>query len=102
MKKITLIGHHTDLGQSLRERFLDENALEMFWFIRKDMAFGGRSALIPLLIHIIFSKNTKTQLNPEYDYCNEKCKNVKSVFMRTTSLLTHSKKIKIVLNKNDC
>lgn len=93
--KITIVGHYSDLGSIIREEILDESALEMFWFIDKKNAFGGRAALIPLL-RALFTKNTKkTRPLSMDDKCGKECKTVKAVFFRSTSLLSNSKKIEI-------
>jgi len=38
---------------------LDESALDMFWLIDKKTAYGGRSAILPLIKLILSKKNTK-------------------------------------------
>ena len=81
--KITMVGHYSDFGIKIRNEILDESALDMFWFIDKKRASGGRAALFPLL-KSIFSKN---------ESCRQDCKTVKAVFLRSSSLLTNSKKI---------
>ncbi len=91
--KITMVGHYSDFGIKIRNEILDESALDMFWFIDKKRACGGRAALVPL-VKSIFSKKTKKTLTMRVDEkCNQDCKNVKAVFIRSTSLLTNSKKI---------
>ena len=47
--KLRMIGHYTEFGGRIRERILGKDALEMFWFIDKETAYGGRAAIIPLL-----------------------------------------------------
>jgi len=65
----------------------------MFWLIDKKIAYGGRAALIPL-IKIIFSNSAKKySANTFDDICQQDCKTVKAVFVRSSSLLTNSKKI---------
>ena len=91
--KITMVGHYSDFGIKIRNEILDESALDMFWFIDKKRACGGRAALVPL-VKSIFSKKTKKSLTMRVDEkCNQDCKTVKAVFIRSTSLLTNSKKI---------
>ena len=91
--KITIVGHYSDFGVKIRNEILDESALEMFWFIDKKRAYGGRAALFPL-IKSIFSNNTKKSSTFRIDEnCKQDCKTVKSVFVRSSSLLTNSKKI---------
>ncbi len=91
--KITMVGHYSDFGIKIRNEILDESALDMFWFIDKKRACGGRAALVPL-VKSIFSKKIKKSLTMRVDEkCNQDCKTVKAVFIRSTSLLTNSKKI---------
>ena len=52
--KMKIIGHYSQEGEIIREKILDESALDMFWFIDGKKAHGGRSALLPV-IKIIFS-----------------------------------------------
>ena len=91
--KMTMIGHYSDFGIKIRNEILDESALEMFWFIDKKRAYGGRAALLPL-VKSIFSKKTKNTSTMNIDKnCQQDCKTVKAVFLRSSSLLTNSRKI---------
>ncbi len=91
--RITMVGHYTDFGIKIREEILDESALDMFWFIDNSMAYGGRAAIFPL-IRSIFSKETKKSSGGIVDEASQQgCKTVKAVFLRSSSLLTNSKKI---------
>jgi predicted DCC family thiol-disulfide oxidoreductase YuxK len=91
--KMTMIGHYSDFGIKIRNEILDESALDMFWFIDKKRAYGGRAALFPL-VKSIFSKKTKKSSTTRVDEnCQQDCKTVKAVFLRSSSLLTNSKKI---------
>ena len=91
--KITMVGHYSDFGTKIRNEILDESALDMFWFIDKKRAYGGRAALFPLM-KSIFSKKTERSSSMRVDEnCQQDCKTVKAVFLRSSSLLTNSKKI---------
>lgn len=91
--KITMVGHYSDFGTKIRNEILDESALDMFWFIDKKRAYGGRAALFPLA-KSIFSKKTKKSSSIGVDEnCQQDCKTVKAVFLRSSSLFTNSKKI---------
>ncbi len=91
--KMTMVGHYSDFGTKIRNEILDESALDMFWFIDKKSAYGGRAALLPL-VKSIFSKKTKKSSTARVDEnCQQDCKTVKAVFLRSSSLLTNSKKI---------
>ncbi len=88
-----MVGHYSDFGTKIRNEILDESALDMFWFIDKKRAYGGRAALFPL-VKSIFSKKTKKSSTTRVDEkCHQDCKTVKAVFLRSSSLLTNSKKI---------
>jgi len=91
--KLTMVGHYSDFGTKIRNEILDESALDMFWFIDKKRAYGGRAALFPL-VKSIFSKKTKNSSTFMVDEnCQQDCKTAKAVFLRSSSLLTNSKKI---------
>jgi len=91
--KITIIGHYSDFGKKIREEILDETALDMFWFISKKRAYGGRAALFPLIKSILIEKTKKTSTIKINEECQQDCKTVKAVFLRSTSLITNSKTI---------
>lgn len=92
--RLRIIGHYTELGKKIREEVLDSSALEMFWFVDGKTAYGGRAGLFPLLLAIISAKGKTEDLSiQESDDLG--CKNTKAVFLRSASLLTNSKKIKI-------
>ena len=93
--KLRFVGHYTDFGRKIRDNALDSNALEMFWFIDSNTAYGGRAALGPLFSSILNSNGKNIQKNIDQDSCELGCKSPKAVFFRSASLLTNSKKIKI-------
>ncbi|MEC4847769.1 MAG: hypothetical protein RI100_01130 [Nitrosarchaeum sp.] len=88
----TMIGHYSDSGIKLRKR-LGESAVEMFWLIDKKTAYGGRAALLPLLKTIITTKHVKPNNSKVDMQCEQDCKTVKAVFIRSASLFSNSKKI---------
>ena len=89
------MGHYTDFGKQIRESVLDSNALEMFWFIDSNTAYGGRAAIGPLLTAIFNVSKKKIQNKIVENSCELGCKSPRAVFFRSASLLTNSKKIKI-------
>jgi predicted DCC family thiol-disulfide oxidoreductase YuxK len=89
--KISIVGHYSEFGKKIRDEILDETALDMFWFISKKRAYGGRAALLPL-IKSIFSEKTKKSSTVRMDKeCQQGCKTVKAAFVRSASLITNSK-----------
>jgi predicted DCC family thiol-disulfide oxidoreductase YuxK len=92
---ICLVGHYTEIGQRLREQILDSSALDMFWFIDRKTAYGGRAALLPLFSAIIANKTRAPCNKVDLDACGDGCRTAKAVFVRSASLFTHSKKISI-------
>jgi predicted DCC family thiol-disulfide oxidoreductase YuxK len=92
---LTIIGHYSNEGEEIRNQILDDSALEMFWIIDEKTAFGGRAALIPLIRAIITSKKKKSNNMKLKSNCKQECKTVKSVFIRSASLLSNSKKIEL-------
>ena len=93
--KLTIIGHYSKLGEEIRREILDERALDMFWIINKDRAYGGRAALIPL-IKLWSTQKRKTMSKIQMDEnCEQECKTVKAVFVRSASLFRNSRIINI-------
>ena len=88
---LTIIGHYSETGEKLRKT-IGESALDMFWLIDNKTAFGGRAALLPLIKAIITVKKKKINKIKVEESC-EDCKTVKSVFIRSVSLFSNSKKI---------
>ena len=93
--KMKMIGHYTEEGEIIREKFLDESALEMFWFIDGKKAYGGRSALLQVIKTIFSNKLKRFPTKGINEQCSQDCKSVKAVFVRSTSLISNSKIIKI-------
>jgi hypothetical protein len=91
--KIMMVGHYSDFGLQIRNEILDEFALEMFWFIDKKRASGGRAALYPLIKSMLSKNVKKSRVINMDDKCQQDCKTIKAVFIRSSSLLTNSKKI---------
>ena len=98
--KLRMVGHYTEFGKSIRDNFLDSNALEMFWFINKDTAFGGRAAIGPLISAIFNLGGTNSNKISIQESCDIGCKDSLAVFFRSASLITHSKKISLKNQKN--
>ncbi|KER07076.1 hypothetical protein AAA799E16_00006 [Marine Group I thaumarchaeote SCGC AAA799-E16] len=93
--KMKMIGHYTKQGEMIRGKILDESALEMFWFIDEKKAYGGRSALLPVIKTIFSNKSKKFPITGINEQCSQNCKSVKAVFVRSTSLISNNKIIKI-------
>ncbi len=90
---LTMIGHYSEFGVELRKTILGESALEMFWLIDKKTAYGGRAALFPLL-RVMITTNRRNSDKIKADWkCEQECKTVKAVFIRSASLFSNSKKI---------
>lgn len=92
--KIKIVGHYTKAGEEIREKILDESALDMFWFIDEKTAYGGRSALQPLIKTIFSNKTRKFSADEINEQCSQDCKTIKAVFIRSSSLISNSKIIK--------
>ncbi|MXX20280.1 MAG: DUF393 domain-containing protein [Cenarchaeum sp. SB0661_bin_35] len=86
--RLTIVGHYTPEGKRIREEILDDAATEMFWVIDKRGAYGGRAAILPLIRSIL---TTKGGLGMSHD--DAKCSDACSIFLRSYSLITHSKHI---------
>ena len=93
--KLRMIGHYTEFGERIRNEVLEKDALEMFWFLDKETAYGGRAAIIPLLSAILKIHGRKFNDISIQESCDIGCKDSLAVFFRSASLITHSRKIKI-------
>ena len=91
--RLRMIGHYTEFGKKFRDELLGEDALEMFWYIDKNSAYGGRAAIIPLLLTIFRIRGQEVNEIKVQDSCDIGCKDSLAVFFRSASLITHSKKI---------
>ena len=91
--RLRMVGHYTEFGKLIRDDFLGDDALEMFWFINKSTAYGGRAALRPLISAIFNLDGTNTNKISIQESCDIGCKDSFAVFFRSASLITHSKKI---------
>ncbi len=92
---LRIIGHYSNQGEEIRNQILDESALDMFWLIDKKTAHGGRAALFPLIRSIITSNKKKSNEMKFDSNCEQECKTVKSVFLRSASLFSNSKTIEL-------
>ena len=98
--KLRMVGHYTEFGKAIRDNYLSNNALEMFWFINKNTAFGGRAALKPLFTEIFNRDSTHSNKIIIQESCDIGCNGTLAVFFRSASLITHSKKISLAEHKN--
>ena len=93
--RLRMVGHYTEFGKSIRDNFLSDDALEMFWFINKNTAYGGRAALRPLFSTIFNLDGTNSNKVSIQESCDIGCKDSLAVFFRSASLITHSRKISL-------
>ena len=93
--RLRMVGHYTEFGKLIRENFLSDDALEMFWFINKNTAYGGRAALRPLFSTIFNPDDTNSNKISIQKSCDIGCKDSLAVFFRSASLITHSRKISL-------
>ena len=93
--RLRMVGHYTEFGKLIRDDFLGDDALEMFWFLDKNTAYGGRAALRPLISAIFNLDGTNTNKISIQESCDIGCKDSFAVFFRSASLITHSKKISL-------
>ena len=90
-----LVGHYSPLGRSIRENLLGGDALKMFWLIDGKMAYGGRAALGPLLKEILRLEPQRRGASEIPAACGTDCSAPGAVFIRSASLLTNSKRIRL-------
>lgn len=97
--RIMMVGHYTPQGKEFKKNIFPEGyeGLEMSWFVTGSCAYGGRAGLIQLIRYTIFSKKIRKAVSNQFDLesCTTDCKTVKVLFIRSCSIITHSKKITI-------
>lgn len=98
-RNVTMIGHYSEFGAKLRETMLGESAVEMFWLIDKKTAYGGRAALLPLLRTMITTNGKSKNRIQVNDKCEQECKTIKAVFIRSASLFSNSRRIDLQQSK---
>jgi len=93
--KILIVGHYSDIGMKIKSEVFDSNydSTEMFWFMTKKTAYGGRAAILPLFFNILSAKSREHLDYDSSSSCTQDCKTPKAFFMRTGSLFSNSKKI---------
>lgn len=95
--RIRFVGQNTGMGRNLEANLLGKDAKKTFWFIDKEAAYGGRSAIYPIIRCLVASRERPTFRS--YGFGKENCKycdRPKSVFIKTKGLLSYSRKIKMV------
>jgi predicted DCC family thiol-disulfide oxidoreductase YuxK len=93
--KILIVGHYSDTGMKIKSEIFDNNydSTTMFWFITKKTAYGGRAAILPLILSILVGKSRDHLRYDPSSSCSQDCKTPRAFFMRTKSLLSNSKKM---------
>ena len=99
------MGHYSNDGEKFRKLIFPPNykEIEMFWIITPNHAYGGRSALLPLLGLIIkglVTSSFKRELSisrtfPEYCSDSAMCNSNKFKITRLYKLLRSGKKLKV-------
>jgi len=101
--QIDCVGHYSINGEKLRKVIFpaNYNETEMFWLIKDNTAYGGRSGLLPLFILIIkaIAKPRKSGSKdfPKGCSISERCNDKKNKMKRLFNLLRSGKKLKIEL-----
>ena len=87
--RLTIVGHYTADGSRIRDAVLDPSATEMFWVVGERAAYGGRAALVPLIYAMATARNGLGIVGNQDECGPDAC----TVFARSASLMTRSKKI---------
>ena len=97
-KKILIVGHYSEYGMKIKSEIFPNgyDPTRMFWFVTRKVAYGGRSAILPLILAILSNKSKRHVPHDIQTACDSDCKTPKAVFARTKSLLSNS--AKIILN----
>lgn len=103
--QIDCIGHYSKDGEKFRNRIFPPNfnETEMFWIITSNRAYGGRSALLPLIGLIVKGLVTSIAKHEFYltrtfpGYCSDSsmCKSKKFKVRRLLNLLRSGKKLNV-------
>ena len=95
-KKFLIIGHYSDQGIKIKSQIFEKeyDSTNMFWFVTKNVAYGGRAAILPLIYGILVGKSNKIT-QEIHSQCEYDCKTPQSFFVRVKTLLSNSKKIHI-------
>ena len=104
-RQIDCMGHYSKEGQKFKKMTFPPNydGTEMFWLVSNDYAYGGRSALLPLLVLIIrgiFNAKITNKISHSHSiqrecFDNFTCNDNKSKLKRLVNLLRNGKKLKI-------
>lgn len=97
--QIRLVGHYSVEGKKIKQAIFPKNydGYEMFWFIIDGYAYGGRAGLGRLIRYVFFHPkgNRYPESNIDLTKCTDECKMTKAVFLRSKSIFSHYKKLKI-------
>lgn len=104
-RQIDCMGHYSKEGQKFKKIIFppNYNETEMFWIVSNGHAYGGRSALLPLLVLIIKgifkavikNKIPYSQSIPGQCSDNFTCNDNKFKLKRLINLLRRGKKLKV-------
>jgi len=104
-RQIDCMGHYSKEGQKFKKIIFppNYNETEMFWIVSNGDAYGGRSALLPLLVLIIKgifkavikNKIPYSQSIPGQCSDNFTCNDNKFKLKRLINLLRRGKKLKV-------
>ena len=90
--RIMVISHYSDFGLKIRNEILDEFTVEMFWFIDKKIV-RGKEQHYPLIKSVLPKNVKKSKIIKMDKKCQQDCKTIRDVFIRSSSLLTNSRQI---------
>jgi hypothetical protein len=104
-RQIDCMGHYSKEGQKFKKMIFppNYNETEMFWIVSNGHAYGGRSALLPLLVLIIKgifkgvikNKISHSQSMPGQCFDNFTCNDNKFKLKRLVNLLRRGRKLKV-------
>ena len=108
--RVRLVGHYSRQGSKMRDELLDSDALEMFWFVDKSTAYGGRAAILPLLRNVVTGWLARGSRKPaelpasaasrdtawnSASCQSSDCSGPKDVFIRSASIIRNSRVIQL-------
>lgn len=94
--KLTMLGHYTQQGGEFKQTIFleDYDGTEMFWFVTKKKAYGGRNGLQQLVKYLFSIKHGNYSANTfDLNECTTNCNTAKKVMFRSFSILSSGKTI---------
>lgn len=93
--RFLIVGHYSDRGMKIKSGIFKEDydSTKMFWFVTRKIAYGGRAAILPLILCILENGSTNRFNQENNPQKTSTCRTTMAFFSRTKSLFFNSEKI---------